>query len=265
MAGTKGMDHAATGPVHLQGREIPPYKSLDQALPLLEEIGLRNPDNKNSETLSLGGAIYKRKRRHSGQLEHLHEALFFYLEAYKRNPEQDMGYAGVNAVFILDLLADRLKIIAARSGSQMGETERLQPVASEFRRRMAKEIPILAAKRNATSSQPEDFLDNQFWHLVTMAEIHFGLKNYAEAGQWLAKANALNAREWEKETLFNQLTHIARLQGIVCPGESEPQSDWHPPVYRGCSNPSALTGSLMGGRCALSMAGCMTTKGLPVF
>ena len=87
---------------------------------------------------------------------------------------------------------------------------------------------MLAAKRNATSSQPEDYLDNQFWYQVTMAEIHFGLKNYAEAGQWLAKANALNAKEWEKETLFNQLTHIARLQGIVCPGESEPQSDWHP-------------------------------------
>ena len=208
--------------------EIPPYKRLDQALPLLEEIGLRNPDNKNSETLSLGGAIYKRKWRNSGQLEHLHESLFFYLEAYKRNPEQDMGYAGVNAAFILDLLADRLKIIAARSGSQVGEAERLQREASEFRRRMAKEIPMLAAKRNATSSQPEDYLDNQFWYQVTMAEIQFGLKNYDEAGQWLAKANALNAKEWEKETLFNQLTHIARLQGIVCPGESEPQSDWHP-------------------------------------
>ena len=87
---------------------------------------MRSPDNKNSETLSLGGAIYKRKWRHSGQLEHLHEALFFYLEAYKRNPQQDMGYAGVNAAFILDLLADRLKIIAARSGSQVGEAERLQ-------------------------------------------------------------------------------------------------------------------------------------------
>jgi predicted acylesterase/phospholipase RssA len=207
--------------------EIPPYKRLDQALSLLEEIGLRNPDNKNSETLSLGGAIYKRKWRNSGQLEHLHESLFFYLEAYKRNPEQDMGYAGVNAAFILDLLADRLKIIAARSGSQTGEAERLQREATELRRCMAKEIPMLAAKRNATS-KAYDYFDNQFWNQVTMAEIHFGLKNYDEAGRWLAKANALNAKEWEKETLFNQLTHIARLQGIVCPSESELQSDWHP-------------------------------------
>lgn len=208
-------------------KETPPYKRLDEALLHLEEIGLRNPDNKNSETLALGGAIYKRKWRNSGQLEHLHEALFFYLEAYKRNPEQDMGYAGVNAAFILDLLADRLKIIAARSGSKVGEAERLQQEATELRRRMATEIPLLAAKRNATAPA-EDYLDRQFWYQVTMAEIHFGLKNYEEAGLWLAKANALNAKEWERETLFNQLTHIARLQGIVCPGESDPQSDWHP-------------------------------------
>ncbi|MFZ2405357.1 MAG: pYEATS domain-containing protein [Methylobacter sp.] len=207
--------------------EIPSQKRLNLALAILEGIGLRDPDNNNSETLARGGAIYKRKWQTFGQLENLNEALFFYLAAYERNPEQDMGYGGVNAAFILDLLADRLKTIAFRSGAQVGEAERLQQKAADLRGRMATEIPNLASKLNATAPAT-NYLDNQFWFQVTMAEIHFGLKNYEEAGQWLKKANEINAWEWERETIFNQLVHIARLQGIVCPGELELNSDWHP-------------------------------------
>ena len=197
--------------------EIPPKTRFEQALSILEELGLRESDNINSKTLALGGAIYKHRWRTSGQLEDLHESLFFYLAAYKRNPEQDMGHSGVNAAFIMDLLADRLKTIAAHSGAQLAESERLQRLAMELRQRMATEIPMLAAKRNASSQQASDYWDNQYWYLVTLAEINFGLRNYEEARRWLAKASAINAREWEKEALIKQLLQIGRLHGITYP------------------------------------------------
>lgn len=206
--------------------DIPLKSRFEQALSILEEIGLRESNNVDSETLALGGAVYKRKWQTSGQLEDLHESLFFYQAAYERNPEQDMGYGGINAAFIMDLLADRLKAIATRNSAQFSESERLQRLSRELRQRMAMEIPLLA--KSKTSMQAPDYWDKQYWYLVTLAEIHFGLKNYEEARSWLVKAKAINAKEWEKETLFKQLKQIGCLHGIAYPGERDDPSTWDP-------------------------------------
>ena len=112
-----------------KNEEIPARKRLDQALALLEEIGLRDSSNKNTETLCLGGAIHKIKWQQFGQMEDLHESLSFYRAAFKRNPQEDMGYGGSNAAFILDLLADRASNIARRSGTSSEEADRLQKQA----------------------------------------------------------------------------------------------------------------------------------------
>lgn len=212
--------------------ELPPKSRFEQALSILEGIGLRNRDNIDSETLALGGAIYKRKWQTSGQLEDLHESLFFYQAAYERNPVQDMGYGGINAAFIMDLLADRLKAIAARNNAQAAESERLQRLSMELRQRMATEIPLLAKHKANEQAQAPDYWDKQYWYLVTLAEIHFGLKNYVEARSWLVKARTINAREWEKETLFKQLLQIARLHGIAYPEEADNPSTWHHPAWQ---------------------------------
>lgn len=116
-----------------KNEELPPGKRLVQAIALLEEIGSRDPQNTNAETLSLGGAVYKRKWQQFGQMEDLHESLSFYRSAFKRNPRQDMGYGGINAAFILDLLANRAKHIAQHSGSALSEVERLKREATELR------------------------------------------------------------------------------------------------------------------------------------
>ncbi|HSD60396.1 MAG TPA: tetratricopeptide repeat-containing protein, partial [Burkholderiales bacterium] len=97
-----------------------------EALKLLESVGLRNPDGVDPrkvpavtlpETLALGGAVYKRMWEQSGQLENLHESFALYRSAWKRDPETDAGYGGVNAAFVLDILAARLRTIARRSGT----------------------------------------------------------------------------------------------------------------------------------------------------
>lgn len=203
-----------------KNEEIPARKRLDQALALLEEIGLRNPSNKNAETLCLGGAAHKIKWQQFGQTEDLYESLSFYRAAFERNPQEDMGYGGVNAAFILDLLADRANSIARRSGTSSGEAERLQKQAENLRQQMAKEIPALLD--NSQHSDPE----NHFWHLLTLAEVYFGLRNYVEALKWLTQANIEQTDEWKQRTLFTQLVRIAHLQGLVPPKESDSPSEW---------------------------------------
>ena len=201
---------------------LPPRKRLDQATILLEEIGLRSPENISAETLGLGGAIYKRKWQKFGQLEDLHESLFFYRAAFERNRQQDMGYGGANAAFILDLLANRAHGIARRNGTSSDEAQHLQKQAKDLRQQMAEQIPAWLTEINDAT------VENQFWPQVTLAEVHFGLQDYEKAGEWLTKADVIHADNWKKQTLFTQLLHIARLQGIAIPKEQDHVSDWHP-------------------------------------
>ena len=204
-----------------KNEEIPARKRLEQALTLLEEIGLRNSSNDNTETLCLGGAVHKIKWQQFGQTEDLYESLSFYRTAFERNPQNDMGYGGVNAAFILDLLADRASSIAKRSGTMSGEAERLQKQAFELRTQMTATIP---GWLNLQQSDPEQ----HFWHLLTLAEVHFGLKNYADAREWLIKVNIEQADEWKQRALLTQLARIAHLQGHIPPKESDSPSEWNP-------------------------------------
>lgn len=205
-----------------KNEELPPRKRLGQAIALLEEIGLRDPQNINAETLSLGGAVYKRKWQQFGQMEDLHESLSFYRSAFKRNPEQDMGYGGINAAFILDLLANRAKHIAQRSGSALSEVERLKREATEIRQQIA---DLLLARLAETQSLD---IENRYWHQVTLAEAYFGMQDYAKASEWLDKANENNPDNWQQQTLFTQLLQIAHLQNVPIPKETDNPVDWHP-------------------------------------
>ncbi|SET52596.1 Patatin-like phospholipase [Nitrosomonas marina] len=201
---------------------LPPRKRLNQATIFLEEIGLRSPENVNAETLGLGGAVYKRKWQKFGQLEDLYESLSFYRAAFERNRQQDMGYGGANAAFILDLLANRANSIARRNGTSSSEAQHLQRQAKDLRQQMAEQIPAWLTETSDTTGE------NQFWPKVTLAEVHYGLQEYEKAGDWLTKADAIHADNWKKQTLFAQFLHIGRLQGLATPKESDHFSDWHP-------------------------------------
>jgi predicted acylesterase/phospholipase RssA len=209
--------------------ERPPATRYAEALALLESIGLREPGTRNAETLALGGAVYKRRWEQFGKLEHLHEALVFYRAAYERNPEDDMGYGGVNAAFVLDRLAARAASVAARTGTDPVEAEALRAKARALREHMAVEVPR-AAERDPS-------VQGQYWYAVTLAEIQFGLGNYAAAREWLARGKAIaedsgderNERgEWIHQTTFRQLITLARLQGIKPPAEGLENTEWHP-------------------------------------
>ncbi len=207
------------------------------ALVILEEIGLREPEEaikKNGmkpetlpETLALGGAVYKRMWEHGGQLEHLHQSLFFYRAAWERDTTQDKeidkGYGGVNAAHIFDLLAARATTIAVRGGTQpedAAEANELRQKARALREAMAAIVPRLGEK--------DPSLTSQYWYIVTLAEIYFGLGQYEEAGKWLTAAREAGPKEWEQQTTFKQLVSLARLHGCAPPAEGSDVKTWHP-------------------------------------
>ena len=218
--------------------ELLPINRFDGALKILEEIGLSNPDktfagekiNPNTlpETLGLGGAVYKRKWEYGGQIEFLHMAHAFYSSAWERDPKLDMGYGGVNAACIIDILAGRAAEIAIRSGMNPDDSDDikdLQNKAFELRKELAIKLPGFAREIETDSDNKRD-LKKEYWYVVTLAEVHFGLKNYNEASKWLAIAKTLNAKEWELQTTFKQLVSIARMQGLLPPDESD-INKWH--------------------------------------
>lgn len=208
-----------------KNEEIPARKRLDQAISLLEGIGLRNDSNKNTETLCLGGAAYKIKWQQFGQMDDLYESLTFYRAAFERNPQQDMGYGGVNAAFIMEILADRSSRIAHRSNTPSEEAHRLKKDADTIRQQILVTVP-------AWLEQDHSIIEEyKFWHLLTLAEAHFGLKDYQKAGEWLGKADVANADNWKRRTVFMQLRQLAYLQGLIPPKEGDNTLNW-PPAWK---------------------------------
>ncbi len=77
-------------------QDLQPHRRFDWALEILEELGLRNADNRKAasasrslhdlvhmddgytETLALGGAVYKRMWEYYGSIEFLHESYAYY-------------------------------------------------------------------------------------------------------------------------------------------------------------------------------------------
>lgn len=225
--------------------EIHPLKGFKEALEILEELGLRNPSCNDAETLALGGAVYKRKWEYDGQVENLYEALSFYRAAWERNPMQDRGCGGINAAFLLMILARRARVISRRSG----EKESVE--ANELEKKA--KILYEAITSNLTDKlNKEPALKEDYWIVMTLAEAYLGLGRNAEAKEWLSIANSLiksegkKVSEWEQQTTFRQIVSLLRLTGKELPKSNVDPGNWEEPwktlvVFLGDRTEAALT------------------------
>jgi hypothetical protein len=80
---------------------------LDRALDILRQSCEDINATSNQETLGIMGAIYKRKWELDNQKQQLERSLNYYRRGYDQSPAKDQGYTGVNAAFVLDLLANQ--------------------------------------------------------------------------------------------------------------------------------------------------------------
>ena len=250
--------------------ELLPIKRFDDALNILNEIGLSDSEKTFAgekidpktlpETYGLGGAVYKRKWEFGGQIEYLNLARAFYFLAWESDPEVDEGYCGVNAAYVTDILAARAKEIAIRSGvnpDDSDEVKDLQNKAFELREELAAKLPEIAKEITGDPDKKRN-PEKEYWYVVTLAEVYFGLKNYSKAAEWLSIAKTLDAKEWELQATFKQLVSIARIQGLLPPEDKSDINEWHEAwqaLYRllGDDTKSAL--SCFRGKVGLALSG----------
>lgn len=218
--------------------ELQPSKRFADALKLLEEIGLRDTKTTNAETLSLGGAVYRRIWEQNGQLDDLYRALSFYQAAWDRGKDDaERCYGGVNAAFIYDQMAFRLRGLAATEmiGRPEEGVQSINMTRAESYGSRAVEL------RKAIISQLEEWESKHgtglvdYWFAVTRADAYFGLamvnrELFGNAIEWYGKAAELleredeDEKEWRLQTTFKQALSLARLHGYV-PSDQE---NWKP-------------------------------------
>ena len=160
----------------------------------------------DQETLGLVGSIYKLKWQLEAQKGHLERSLAYYLRGYQQGVTGDYGYTGINAAFILDLLASLESREAKKAGTEFATSAPRTGEAKRIREDLAVSLPPLAEPAG------KKWLTDTWWFLATIAEALFGLKRYDDALQWLTKAKALKGvARWEQEATTRQLASLAQL------------------------------------------------------
>ncbi len=197
---------------------------LDLALEILGETEDLSKTT-NQETLGLAGAIYKRKWNVDNQEQHLERALNYYLRGYAVGAKHDQGYTGINAAYILDVLAHQEAQEAEKTGlaSVSPEYKRIEARRSEatrIREDIIKQVAPLV-------DQPDtNWLQGKWWFYATVAEAYFGLGSYDEANygraiEWLRRGEDDAVKRetpiaaWEHQTTARQFADLARMQDKV--------------------------------------------------
>ncbi len=182
---------------------------LVRALAILDE-SKHLAMSEDPETLGLAGAIHKRLWQVRSDKHELELALKYYHLGHKadkrQNFEKRQGYPGINAAFILDLLASLDKETDESVQSTIDLINARHEQAEQIRTEIVAGLdPLLEGKKE--SPEPHDY-----WALATMAEAHFGLRNFGEAKQWLDAASRVKVEDqWEFESTARQLTDLAKL------------------------------------------------------
>ncbi len=224
-----------------------PAKRFAQALELLRSIGLDEfrptlataaETASRVETLGLAGAIYKRMWEISGQLEPLQRSLDYYRRGWELAPGPEGAWCGINTVFALEALASRERHVFARDRSvdaARGSTPELARIEGDLERLRA----ALKAALDDFLARTPDKADH--WSYLTLAEVEFGLGNYARTRELLVRGMRAASAARDGATLtpaqiqvtFKQFVRIARLKGVATPEpddekDSENDPRWAP-------------------------------------
>ena len=185
-------------------QDLPLIKRLDDALIILNGDILTLDSSKDSETLGIAGAVYKRKWEAGGQKKNLEQSLFYYSKGYELH-NHDYGYTGINAAYVCDLLA-WIELKEATSKTSVSDyVASKHKYAKEIRQDLASTLPAMSANEN--------WLEKEWWYLVTIAEANFGLNQYDVALTWIQKAMKLEGNpEWQLESSARQLVQLATIQ-----------------------------------------------------
>jgi len=176
---------------------------LDEALKILKKIDNLS-ETKDQEILSLAGHIYQRKWELTGQERYLEMSFAYYEACYGQdeNPAETLR-AGVNAAFVLDLLAD-LESPDSKDlprGYSGDTASKRRKKAEGIREKMVNTFLAVPFNVDVEEQTLPPELVNRWRNLVKGGEAYLGLEKYPEAKKWLLQAAALrkNAKDQGKE------------------------------------------------------------------
>ena len=187
---------------------------LDQALDILRNSCDSVETTTNQETLGIVGAIHKRKWEVNNQKQQLERSFNYYLRGYAEGPANDQGYTGINAAFVSDLLAQQEEEEARKAGVSPEQARQRRAKAHEIREEIIRQVPPLLDNPNT------DWLQGKWWFYSTVAEAHFGIRDYANAINWLKRGKedaeqcGVPIAPWERESTARQLAALARIPGL---------------------------------------------------
>ena len=191
--------------------EVDTLKLTEQDRPKTGEIAARQ------ETLGLRGSIYNRRWQVEGNRVDLERSLACYYEGYELGLEHDQGYTGINAAYVLDLLARENASGMGKMSGDLAVVHEQWSRAYDIRQTLAKLLPTLPAFKG------NEWLLKEWWFYSTRAEAHFGLGEYDQALAVLREYNDAVGLEhgepplkrvsaWEFESTITQLASLAQLQ-----------------------------------------------------
>lgn len=203
--------------------DLPAADRFKKALEILDEVDLfTNTDPEKQESLGLRGAVHKRRWQVEGRRADLEQAFECYYSGYRIGPNSDQGYTGINAAYVLDLLArdDAEKLTDPEARRMAAERRVLQ--ARDIRCKLAEFLPGLPDEKDDRGKSLA-WLKGTWWFNATVAEAHLGLGEFDRAIGALRDYNVANGlghdgppREkvapWELESTLTQLASLAQLQ-----------------------------------------------------
>lgn len=190
--------------------DLPVEERLTRALDVLSSLGDLSTTT-DQETLGIAGGIFKRRWEQDGNRVALERSLACYQRGYEiGNPNDasyDLGYTGINAAFVLDLLAVEEERAARDIDGVVELAQSRHARADRIRRDLVDTLRAVVAR-----TENAHLLTN-WWLLVTLGEAAFGLGDYDEAKRWLSQATALpGVADWEFESTARQLARVAQLR-----------------------------------------------------
>jgi predicted acylesterase/phospholipase RssA len=191
--------------------EAPPRVALSRATGFLHEMEFgRGADGSvDGNALSLAGAIEKRWWEVDGNIAHLERALGYYYSAFDIDAmTAEDGYPGVNAAFLLDLIA----FIEGGGGMHDAARSGLLSPSAEVRRRNARRIRETIVALGVEAVEKTDNRQDRYWLYATMLECLFGLGRVAEAAEYTKRFLDLAPPRWVLRSSARQLGQLLRIQ-----------------------------------------------------
>jgi predicted acylesterase/phospholipase RssA len=225
--------------------DLPAEEKLEDALRILKEDADLDR-SRDRETLGLAGAIFKRRWELTAQERDLETSLAYYQLGYRDGETEDFGYTGINAAFVLDLLAEQEAVSTVVYPGKVDTSKTRHESAQQIRRELVARLPPLP------NESANAWLRSEWWFYATLGEAYYGLGKFGDARLWLRKGKELpGVPDWEMESAARQLATLLLVKRRSSPDEAD---EAETVLREFLGNSDALT-SVIRGKIGLALSG----------